>query len=146
MTPLDNSYKVIKGIKIDPLIFTFKFNCRCSGECCYYGVYVDIKEQKKILNLENKLLPLFDESQTKDINKWFEKPETDEDFESGIAIGTELHNNKCVFLDKDGLCSLQKLALKEGENKWKYKPLYCILFPLTIYEGTLLASTSPSTV
>jgi len=134
----EKSFKVIKGIKIDPIIFTFKFGCRCSGECCYYGVYTDIKEYKKIINVEDKLLPLFDESQTKDIDKWFEKPETDEDFESGIAIGTELHNNKCVFLDKNGLCSLQKLALKEGEHKWKYKPLYCILFPLTIYEGILM--------
>ncbi len=35
------------------------------------------------------------------------------------------------------MCALQKLALLENEHKWKYKPLYCILFPLTIYEGSL---------
>jgi hypothetical protein len=44
-------------------------------------------------------------------------------------------------LDKNGLCTLQKLALKEGEFKWKYKPLYCILFPLTIYDGVLTIDT-----
>jgi len=27
--------------------------------------------------------------------------------------------------------------MKEGEYKWKYKPLYCILFPLTTFEGAL---------
>ncbi len=49
----------------------------------------------------------------------------------------ELYNDKCVFLDKDGLCTLQKLALKEGVDQWNYKPLYCILFPLTVFENTL---------
>jgi hypothetical protein len=68
---------------------------------------------------------------------WFEAPEKDEDFESGVAVGTNLVNGKCSFLDKHGLCALQKLANLEGEHKWKYKPIYCILFPLTVYEGSL---------
>ncbi len=131
------SAKEIKGIKIDTRIFTFGFSCRCTGECCYYGVYTDLKEHDLILDIKEKISPLMDESQTKEVSKWFEPAEEDGDFESGVAVGTELHNKKCVFLDKDGLCSLQKLAIKEGEHKWKYKPLYCILYPLTIYEGTL---------
>jgi hypothetical protein len=79
----EKSFKVIKGIKIDPIIFTFKFGCRCSGECCYYGVYTDIKEYKKF-KIENKLL-LFDES-VKDANKRFEKPETDEDLNPVLLL------------------------------------------------------------
>jgi len=129
--------KEIKGIKIDPSIFTFKFHCLCNGECCYYGVYTDLKEHEKILDIKDKIIPLMDDSQTTDISKWFEAPEKDEDFESGVAVGTELFNNKCAFLDKKGLCTLQKLALNENEHKWKYKPLYCVLFPLTIFEGAL---------
>lgn len=129
--------KTINGIKIDPVIFSFKFSCKCSGECCYYGVYTDAAEQQKIFKLRERLFPLLDESQPKDVGEWFEEPETDKDFESGIAVGTQVYNHKCVFLDKSGLCSLQKLANLEGEHKWKYKPLYCILFPLTIYEGML---------
>ncbi|HKB86824.1 MAG TPA: DUF3109 family protein [Ignavibacteriaceae bacterium] len=127
----------INGIKIDPVIFTFSFSCRCSGECCYYGVYTDLKEHELIMSLKDKLIPLFDETQVTNTKKWFEAPEVDEDFESGMAVGTEVINGKCTFLDKNGLCSLQKLANIEGEYKWKYKPLYCILFPLTIYENTL---------
>lgn len=127
----------INGLKIDPKIFTFKFSCRCTGECCLYGVYMDFNEAKNILNIKNKLLPLFDESQTKDVNKWLEAPEKDNDFESGMAVGTEINNHKCTFLDKDGLCTLQKLAIKEGIHKWKYKPEYCILFPLTVFEGAV---------
>ena len=129
--------KEINGIFIDPQIFTFKFACKCAGECCNYGVYTDLKEHEMILGLKDKIIPLLDETQSKDIEDWFEEPEEDEDFESGIAVGTELVNDKCSFLDKNGLCTLQKLALMEGEYKWKYKPIYCVLFPLTIFEGAL---------
>ena len=132
-----HSTKKINGLYIDPKIFTYKFSCKCSGECCYYGVYTDLKEHDKILEIKDKILPFFDETQSKDLTKWFEPPEDDEDFESGVAVGTEVINGKCTFLDKEGLCALQKLAILEGVHEWKYKPLYCILFPLTIYEGAL---------
>jgi Fe-S-cluster containining protein len=127
----------IKGLKVDPKIFTYKFSCKCNGECCLYGVYTDLNEAKQILSIQNKLIPLLDESQTKDVSRWFEPPEKDDDFESGVAVGTEINNHKCTFLDKNGLCTLQKLALIEGGYKWKYKPQYCILFPLTVFEGAL---------
>ena len=132
-----NFTKKIHGLYIDPKIFTYKFSCKCSGECCYYGVYTDLKEHDKILEIKDKIIPFFDDTQNKDIAKWFESPEEDEDFESGVAVGTEVINGKCTFLDKEGFCALQKLANLENEHKWKYKPLYCILFPLTIYEGAL---------
>lgn len=127
----------IKGIKIDPNIFTFKFGCRCNGECCHYGVYTDLKEHENILAIKDKIIPLMDETQSKNISDWFEPAEEDDDFESGVAVGTEIVNNKCAFLDKNGLCVLQRLAMDEGEHKWKYKPIYCVLFPLTIYQNTL---------
>ena len=130
-------FKKINDLYIDPKIFTFKFKCKCSGECCHYGVYTDKKEHDQILELKDRVLELFDETQSKDVEKWFEPPEEDEDFESGVAVGTEVINGKCTFLDKNGLCTLQRLANLDGVHKWKYKPMYCILFPLTIYEGAL---------
>lgn len=140
---MENKFeKKINGLYIDPLIFTHKFVkgcdvCICSGECCYYGVYTDKKEYERILQIKDIIIAEMDDSQCKDSDKWFEEPEQDSDFESGIAIGTQVYNGKCVFLDKQGFCTLQKIALKNGEYKWKYKPLYCILFPLVIYEGVL---------
>lgn len=125
----------INGLKIDPRIFTFGFGCQCNGECCHYGVYTDLKEYEMILSIKDKIIPLLDETQPADVKLWFEEPSKDEDFESGFAVGTQLFNNKCVFLDKDGLCTVQKLAMMEGEYKWKYKPVYCVLFPFTVYEG-----------
>jgi hypothetical protein len=50
-----NFTKEINGLKIDPQIFTFKFSCRCSGECCNYGVYTDLKEHQKIIEIKDKI-------------------------------------------------------------------------------------------
>jgi Fe-S-cluster containining protein len=136
MIEKDTEFK-IKGLKIDPKIFTFKFSCRCTGECCLYGVFMDLKEAEKIVRVKKKLIPLFDETQVIDHKKWFETAEKDEDFESGVAVGTQVINHKCAFLDKNGLCTLQKLAVNEGVHMWKYKPIYCVLFPLTTFEGAL---------
>jgi hypothetical protein len=138
--------KKIGKYYIDPSIFTFEFvNCCdvsiCGGECCYYGVYTDYKEYETILSVKDRIIQSMDDSQTKDINKWFEPPEEDEDFDSGKAVGTEVYNRKCVFLDKQGYCTLQKIAIEDGEFKWKYKPLYCILFPLVIYNGAIMVDT-----
>jgi hypothetical protein len=127
----------IHGLKIDPKIFTYKFSCKCSGECCLYGVFMDSKEAEEIVSLKDRLIPLFDETQVKDHRKWFEPPEKDDDFESGVAIGTQVINHKCSFLDGNGLCTLQRLAFKEDVHMWKYKPAYCVLFPLTTFEGAL---------
>lgn len=134
---MDN-FKMINGLKIDPLIFTFKFTCRCiGGECCNYGVYTDYKEHEKILSVKNEIIAMMDESQSKNVHEWFEAPEKDDDFESGIAVGTNIINDKCTFLDKNGLCALQTLGLSKGMHKWAYKPIFCVLFPLTIYQGAL---------
>lgn len=133
----DNFMKVIKGYKIDPLIFTFKFACQCNGECCHYGVYTDFDEFTNIIKTKDEIIPCLDSTQSKNISKWFEKPEEDDDFDSGVAVGTEIINKKCSFLDREGYCTLQKLSLQNGEHKWKRKPLYCILFPVTIFEGAI---------
>lgn len=134
--------KKINGYLIDPIIFTQKFPkfCDidiCSGECCYYGVYTDLKEHEMIMGMKDRIIKSMDASQPKDPETWFEEQEEDDDFPSGIAVGTEVHNGKCVFLDKQGFCTLQKIAIEDGEFKWKYKPIYCILFPLVIFEGAL---------
>ncbi|NUN08516.1 MAG: DUF3109 family protein [Ignavibacteriaceae bacterium] len=133
----ENQQYKINGLKIDPVVFTSKFRCNCRGECCNYGVYTDFAEHQHIMSLKDELIPLMDETQTRDFRQWFEEPEEDPDFQSGIAVGTEIHQGKCVFLDKQGLCVIQKNSMLRGRHKWADKPLYCILFPFTIFEGSL---------
>jgi len=142
----NDNRRVINGYKIDPIIFKQPFVkscdiCICSGECCYYGVYTDKFEHEKIIEIKERIIKSMDDSQTKNVDLWFEEPQEDTDFESGIAVGTELHNGKCVFLDKQGFCTVQKIAMEDKEFKWKYKPLYCILFPLIIENGVITVDT-----
>ena len=132
-----NSLNKLMGYILIHRFLLLNLQCKCPGECCYYGVYTDFKEYETILSIKDKIIANMDETQSKDVRNGLKPEEKDEDFESGIAVGTEIINGKCTFLDKNGLCTLQKIAMVEGEYKWKYKPIYCILFPLTIFEGAL---------
>lgn len=132
----------INGLKIDPLIFTQGFVERCdlgicSAECCWYGVYADRQERDLILSMKEQIAEVMDDSQRKDWEIWFEPEQEDADFPSGVCAGTEVHNNKCVFLDRNGFCSLQVLAMKHGKAPWAYKPYYCVLYPITVVDGVL---------
>ncbi len=132
----------INGLKIDPVIFTQGFVERCdlgicSAECCWYGVYADLRERDLILSLKEQIVEVMDDSQTKDWSKWFEPEQADTDFPSGVCAGTEVHHNKCVMLDRNGFCSLQVLAVRHGKAPWSYKPYYCVLYPLTVVDGVL---------
>lgn len=138
--------RVISNYYIDPLIFDYQFvkNCdisKCYGECCYNGVYADKLEAEKILSVKGKLINIMDDSQTKDYEQWFEDILEDDDFHSGYCQGSNVHNNKCVFLDKIGFCSLQKLAIQENLDKWYFKPKYCILYPLTFVNKIISVDT-----
>jgi hypothetical protein len=107
----------------------------CTGHCCRHGVYASLPEHDRILEYTDRIQALMDESQTTDTSQWFENTiEDDDDYPGGVCIGTQVVNDKCAFLDAEGLCVLQKLEpelnLPEGE---RLKPFYCYLFPLTTY-------------
>lgn len=52
------------------------------------------------------------------------------------------NQTKCIFSDNNSLCELQKTAVKLGLHPWKYKPLSCLLFPLTISKNNQLQPPS----
>lgn len=139
----EREFIYVKGIKIDTILFQIGFVpfCNvpvCKGECCYWGVYLDVKERDKILEHKDLVLKFMDETQPHDPDKWFEKnEEEDEDFPSGRCVGTEVYNGKCAFLTKEGYCVLQVAAVKSGMDKWALKPFYCCIYPLTFWEGAL---------
>ncbi len=104
----------------------------CDGTCCRHGVYMSLEERDRIMDYADRIQALMDDTQTPDTGRWFEdKLERDDDFPGGLCIGTEVHQGKCVFLDREGLCSLQllepDLGLPDGVH---LKPFYCRLFPL----------------
>jgi Fe-S-cluster containining protein len=111
----------------------------CGGHCCRHGVYASLPERDRILEYADLIQEVMDETQTTDTSKWFEeKVHEDEDFPEGLCIGTALYDQKCTFLNGQGLCVLQllepTLALPAGE---RLKPYYCRLFPLTTWYGRL---------
>lgn len=133
----------VKNFKIDTVVFVAGFVpfCNvpvCRGNCCYWGVYVDIGEREKILEHKDLILKFMDETQPRDPDEWFEKEEyEDSDFPSGRCVGTNVYNGKCVFLNRDNYCVLQVAAVSSGMHKWDLKPFYCCIYPLTFWEGAL---------
>ena len=111
----------------------------CGGHCCRHGVYISLRERDHIMEYAERVQEAMDDTQTPDVAVWFEDEiHKDEDFEGGLCIGTAIYNDKCAFLDAEGLCVLQKLEpeldLEEGE---RLKPFYCRLFPVTTWFGRL---------
>ncbi len=128
----------VKGFSFGPEIFTQGFPggngpCRCSSDCCSGGVYADLTERDRILAAKEKIKLQMDETQTRDERLWFDDEVCDDpDFASGRCVGTGVVNEKCVFLDRKGHCSIQLAAVAEGLDRWAWKPLYCILYPIEV--------------
>jgi hypothetical protein len=129
--------------EIDPILFTKGFASgrgpyQCESKCCSSGVWTDVGEQLVIMSYKDSIKKYMDETQTTDDTLWFDPEMIDDaDFVSGKAIGTQTHNNKCVFLMKDGRCSVQMFSKEELGDAWKIKPFYCIAFPICVSDGVL---------
>lgn len=129
--------------EIDPILFKrgFSKGCgpiECESTCCSAGVYVDLAEKELILSRKETIKKYMDDTQTRDEARWFDSEVlNDNDFPSGQTIATEVLNNKCVFLNKSGMCSLQIAGTEAGMGRWALKPFYCIAFPISVEDGIL---------
>ncbi|MGA7159942.1 MAG: DUF3109 family protein [Bacteroidota bacterium] len=129
--------------EIDPILFEkgFSKGCgpfACESTCCTAGVYVDLKEKELILSHKEVIKKYMDETQVSDDTRWFDgEIEDDGDYPSGKIVGTEVVNDKCVFLNKFGMCSLQIAGMEEKLGRWALKPFYCVAFPITVDEGVV---------
>jgi hypothetical protein len=128
----------VKGYSFAPELFSQGFAqgsgpCGCTSHCCSSGVYVDVKERDSILARKDAIKRQMDETQSTDETLWFETEESDDaDFASGRCVGTTVVNGKCAFLNARGHCAIQLAAVASGLDRWAWKPLYCILFPIEI--------------
>ena len=91
------------------------FKCQDQSKCCRFGAWIDLEEAKRILMLG--------------IKGDFFHLEKDKDFPSGYKVGTSIEDEKCVFLDPDGLCLIHNVD-------YDFKPITCKEFP---YEGDQIA-------
>ncbi|MHB1049649.1 MAG: DUF3109 family protein [Bacteroidota bacterium] len=128
---------------IDPILFEkgFARGCgpyKCETTCCSSGVFVDPVERDVILQHKEEVKQQMDETQVKNESVWFEdRYEEDLDFPSGYSVGTEVHNDKCTFLRKDGRCSVQLVSAEKYNDPWKIKPFFCVAFPVCVEDGVL---------
>ncbi len=128
---------------IDPVLFEkgFSRGCgpyQCQTTCCSSGVYLDPSERDVILQHTEEIKLKMDETQTTNESVWFDNIRVDDqDFPAGYAIGTEVYNDKCVFLGQDGRCSVQLVSAEKYNDPWKIKPFYCIAFPIVLDTGVL---------
>ena len=117
---------------------------KCHGYCCYDGVYLRDGEEDKIKQLIK--------ANPQDFNMPAEKYFMDGNWKNRVSgrktavqpfkypadFPKHFEQTKCVFSDDDGLCILQKIALRENKHPWTYKPFACCIFPLVERGGKLV--------
>jgi hypothetical protein len=84
-------------------------HCKTQSACCRLGVWVDLGEAKKILELGIKGGDFF-------------HLEKNDNYPSGYRVGTSVEDEPCTFVTKSGLCSIHKID-------YSLKPLHCKEFP-----------------
>ncbi len=134
----------ISELKVHNNIFDSRFASGCSmgncnADCCRGGVWVDIAERDRILADAVRIQRHMDPEQEHNPSLWFEKEETsDPDVPSGTATGTQVINEGCVFLQKNGRCVLQVAATAEGLDRFTYKPFFCVAYPVAVEDQELI--------
>ena len=120
-------------------IFTSRFDAssdmsRCSARCCRDGVLVDITHRDRLLAEAPLILEYMEPTQQRDPSRWFyQEEDIDLDFPSGRAVNTDSFNGRCVFLDSQRRCVLQRAE----ERSPGLKPFFCRAFPIAIVNGRL---------
>ncbi|MFT5633682.1 MAG: Fe-S-cluster containining protein [Rubritalea sp.] len=131
----------IVAARVDHLAFeTLLRPCemsRCKATCCYDGVHVSDEEAEHIEGvvrehfsglLDADEVILSTEKGKKTATRMAVEGEQADDFPAHFA------KTRCVFLDHEGYCGLQKLAMDDDDvsDPWKHKPLTCWMHPLVL--------------
>ena len=110
---------------------------RCKATCCYDGVHVSDEEAEHIEgvvresfsgSLDAEEVIFRDGGVKKTATRMAVEGELADDFPAHFA------KTRCVFLDHEGYCGLQKSAREDDEesDSWRHKPLTCWMHPLVL--------------
>lgn len=115
---------------------------RCRATCCHDGVYLSQEEADGIQRLlvENRQvfraygLSLPDrpviEARGGRALKTATRPAVDEELAEDYP--EHFPKTRCVFLDREGRCGIQRLSIEQGRPAWFDKPLTCWIHPILI--------------
>ena len=119
---------------------------RCRATCCHDGVYLSTEEAdgvRKLLaeNREKFLsygLTLPDDAILSVRGGRSLKTATRLADEGELATDYPAHfpKTRCVFLDREGRCGIQRLSMELGRSPWFDKPLTCWIHPIVILPET----------
>ena len=127
-------------LRVDPSMLQARFaaGCdtrQCGGACCRSGVWLDPEDRDRALAHADRVRAAMDPGQPRDTRRWFSRRSVaDPDFPSGRAVHTRVKDGRCVFLNGEGRCVLQKAS---GPGL-QLKPFFCTAFPVTIAHGVLM--------
>ena len=115
---------------------------RCRATCCHDGVYLSQEEAKGIRQMVadhgERLaaygLSLPDEPVEASRGGETMKTATREAEEGELAEDYPAHfpKTRCVFLDRQGRCGIQRLSMEQGRGDWFDKPLTCWIHTIVI--------------
>lgn len=112
----------------------------CRATCCHDGVYLDAEERAVIGEV------IADHPEQLAAYGW----QADAIFQivdgrwKSVTVASDDHpedfpahfpNTRCVFLDGQHRCVLQRLAMDEGRHPWFWKPISCWMHPLILQPG-----------
>ncbi len=115
---------------------------RCRATCCHDGVYLSQEEVEGIKKLlaenaeqfasygltlpEEPIIETRGGRSMKTAIRGAEPDELADDFPRHFP------KTRCVFLDKQGRCGIQRLSMEQGREPWFDKPLTCWIHPIVI--------------
>ncbi|WP_396255722.1 hypothetical protein [Haloferula sp. A504] len=108
---------------------------KCRATCCHDGVFLDAEQESGIAGVAGRLAKYgFHRSdwrerrggRIKTATVGASEVELAEDFPAHFPI------TRCVFLDSQHRCLLQRLAVDEGRHPWWWKPVSCWMHPLLL--------------
>lgn len=118
----------------------------CHGACCYDGVYLTSEERATIVDLtedgnsELKGVGLKLDGSAVEFGHFRDRCSGVKTAVKAVPMSERVKdypahfaNTRCVLSLDDGRCSLEALALKEGRDRWFYKPFTCWMHPLSIF-------------
>jgi Fe-S-cluster containining protein len=133
---------VISGVDTAIFVKTFYGECMectfCHDACCQYGADVTALDHANIQAQADELEDYLGLPR----GRWFTHSwQVEADWPGGKATGTRVEDERCVFLNRQGRgCRLHSYAMEKGIDVHEIKPMVCLLWPVTWWEGVLQPS------
>lgn len=128
----------IREARVDHTAFTTLIRpCemhRCKATCCYDGVHLSDEEAMHLeqiatehsLNDGNPVITTSPKGGKKTATRMAK------DTELAIDYPAHFPKTRCVFLDENSHCEIQKISIKQGIHPWHDKPLTCWIHPIVL--------------